>query len=177
MSLVLDRTTGLVSPQFHVTFDPSFAVAKQDKFDSEWQIKAGFVTQREKRATSTNATSTEGATSPPSAPPTPSPEGAPPPDTHPEGATRKRAITDAEGTKPRTKRKVTRSRTLGAPTGEPAAAKTGTSNAGDDHQETPVTEQVDAHGQGATETIDNKSRATMPNKSTLPTLPNLIEVA
>jgi hypothetical protein len=44
---VLDRQTTLVSPQFHVTFDPSFHTCKQDKFDSKWQPKAGYVAQRE----------------------------------------------------------------------------------------------------------------------------------
>eukprot|EP00978_Attheya_sp_CCMP212_P041077 scaffold231074_cov49-Attheya_sp.AAC.1 len=43
VALVLDRVTGLVSPQFHVQYDPSFHTVKQDTFDSTWQIKAGFV--------------------------------------------------------------------------------------------------------------------------------------
>jgi hypothetical protein len=47
VALVLDRATALVSPQFHITFDPSFHTCKQDTLDSTWQIKAGFVTQRE----------------------------------------------------------------------------------------------------------------------------------
>jgi hypothetical protein len=47
VALVLDRQNALVSPQFHVTFDPSFHTCKQDKFDSKWQLKAGFVSQRE----------------------------------------------------------------------------------------------------------------------------------
>jgi hypothetical protein len=47
VALALDRQTALVSPQFHVTFDPSFHTCKQDKFDSKWQLKAGFVAQRE----------------------------------------------------------------------------------------------------------------------------------
>jgi hypothetical protein len=46
VALVLSRTTGLVSPQFHVTFDPSFHTVKQDSLDVLWQIKAGFVTQQ-----------------------------------------------------------------------------------------------------------------------------------
>ena len=65
VALVLDRKTGLVSPQFHVTYDPTFSVATQDKFNSEWQIKAGFVAQRGKTATSQKATRQTGATSPP----------------------------------------------------------------------------------------------------------------
>ena len=44
VSLILDRQTGLVSPQFHVAFDPSFRTVKQDQFDSLWQVKAGLVT-------------------------------------------------------------------------------------------------------------------------------------
>jgi len=43
VALVLDRGTGLVSPQFHVLFDPSFHTTKQDEFDSQWQLKAGFL--------------------------------------------------------------------------------------------------------------------------------------
>ena len=43
VALVLDRVTGLVSPQFHITFDPSFHTVKQDDFDAMWQVKAGFV--------------------------------------------------------------------------------------------------------------------------------------
>ncbi len=47
MALVLDRKTALVSPQFHVNFDPSFHTVSQDEFDMGWQTKAGFVGQRE----------------------------------------------------------------------------------------------------------------------------------
>ena len=47
VALVLDRRTALVSPQFHVHFDPSFQTVKQDEMDSQWQLKAGFVTQKE----------------------------------------------------------------------------------------------------------------------------------
>jgi hypothetical protein len=43
VALVLDRTTGLVSPQFHVNYDPSFHTVKQDSFDTTWQSKAGFL--------------------------------------------------------------------------------------------------------------------------------------
>ena len=53
VALVLDRQTALVSPQFHVTFDPSFHTCKQDDFDSKWQLKAGFVAQREPELTKT----------------------------------------------------------------------------------------------------------------------------
>jgi hypothetical protein len=48
VALVLNIQTGLVSPQFHVKFDPSFHTVKQSpEMDSLWQIKAGFVAQRE----------------------------------------------------------------------------------------------------------------------------------
>ena len=43
VALILDRTTGLVSPQFHVTFDKGFQTVKEDKFDTHWQAKAGFL--------------------------------------------------------------------------------------------------------------------------------------
>jgi hypothetical protein len=43
MALVLHQKTALVSPQFHVSFDPSYHTIKQDEFDYNWQIKAGFV--------------------------------------------------------------------------------------------------------------------------------------
>ena len=42
VALILDRTTGLVSPQFHVKYDPQFHTVKQDYFDSHWQQKAGL---------------------------------------------------------------------------------------------------------------------------------------
>ena len=47
VALVLDRKTGLVSPQFHVLFDNDFQTVKDDQYESLWQLKAGFVTQRE----------------------------------------------------------------------------------------------------------------------------------
>ena len=49
MALILDRTTGLVSPQFHVTFDPSFRTVKQDKFDIQSQAKTGFLINNKDR--------------------------------------------------------------------------------------------------------------------------------
>jgi hypothetical protein len=36
-----------LSPQFHVTFDPSFHTIADDPDDSLWQLKAGFISQRE----------------------------------------------------------------------------------------------------------------------------------
>ena len=48
VALVLNLTTGLVSPQFHVKFDSGFHTVKQNPgIESLWQIKAGFVAQRE----------------------------------------------------------------------------------------------------------------------------------
>ena len=53
VALVLDRKTGSVSPQYHVQFDDGFTSVSQDSFDSDWLIRAGFVTrdedEREKR--------------------------------------------------------------------------------------------------------------------------------
>ena len=43
VALVLDRSTGLVSPQFHVQYDPTFSTTQQCKFSSQWQLKAGFI--------------------------------------------------------------------------------------------------------------------------------------
>ena len=45
VALVLDRKTGLVSPQYHVQFDDDFTAVQQDTLDSDWLIKAGFVTR------------------------------------------------------------------------------------------------------------------------------------
>ena len=45
--LVLSRETGLVSPQFHVAFDQNFDTVKDIRTTAMWQVKAGFVTQRE----------------------------------------------------------------------------------------------------------------------------------
>lgn len=36
-----------MSPQFHVQFDNSFHTAREDKLESQWQNKAGFLIQRE----------------------------------------------------------------------------------------------------------------------------------
>ncbi len=54
MALVLDRRTALVSPQFHVHFDPGIKTVKQDGLDSLWQLKAGFVSQKELQVPATN---------------------------------------------------------------------------------------------------------------------------
>ena len=47
VALVLSRDTGLASPQFHVAFDPRFDTVKDITTESKWQLKAGFVIQRE----------------------------------------------------------------------------------------------------------------------------------
>jgi hypothetical protein len=41
----LDRQAGLISPQFHVKYDPLFHSVMQDTFDSKWQERAGFIKQ------------------------------------------------------------------------------------------------------------------------------------
>ena len=47
VALVLNRQTGLVSPQFHVKFDPSFHSVMQETHESKWQEKAGFKNEKE----------------------------------------------------------------------------------------------------------------------------------
>jgi hypothetical protein len=42
VSLVLNLTTGLVSPQFHVKHDPTFGILQQEKIKSSWLQKAGL---------------------------------------------------------------------------------------------------------------------------------------
>ena len=42
-ALIMDRTTGLVSPQFHVKFDPGFSTFKQDRFDTQGQQRVGLI--------------------------------------------------------------------------------------------------------------------------------------
>lgn len=57
IALILDRVTGLVSPQFHVKFDKGFQTVKQDRFDTLWQMKAGLLgTNKEPTTTSTEST-------------------------------------------------------------------------------------------------------------------------
>ena len=46
-ALVLNRFTGHVSPQFHVTFDKGFYSTKQERLTSLWQAKTHFVTASE----------------------------------------------------------------------------------------------------------------------------------
>ena len=45
VALVLDRETGLVSPQFHVSYDSSFDSLKEGPIGSSWQLKAGFISR------------------------------------------------------------------------------------------------------------------------------------
>ena len=42
VALVLNRQTSLVSPQFHVKFDPSLHTVTQDTLESKWQEREGF---------------------------------------------------------------------------------------------------------------------------------------
>ena len=60
IGLIMDRATGLVSPQFHVEFDKSFNTVKEDKFDTTWQAKTGLLnfSKMSKKATK-KATSSE----------------------------------------------------------------------------------------------------------------------
>jgi hypothetical protein len=53
VALVLNLSTGLVSPQFHVSFDPTFETIQDQKhpLKSLWQAKAGFVREREHEET------------------------------------------------------------------------------------------------------------------------------
>ena len=43
--------------QFHVKYDPQFQTVKQDNFDSQWQIKAGFADDKSLSKMFTTATS------------------------------------------------------------------------------------------------------------------------
>jgi hypothetical protein len=58
VALVLNLTTGLVSPQFHVRYDSSFSTVEENNLPSQWQHRAGFVAHGEKiddaASTSTN---------------------------------------------------------------------------------------------------------------------------
>ena len=49
--LVLDLETGLVSPQFHHKHNPSFHTTKEIRTPSDWQLKVGFLIQRESDVT------------------------------------------------------------------------------------------------------------------------------
>ncbi len=66
VALVLSRETGLVSPQFHVAFDPSFRTVKDTTKKSQWQLKAGFVVQPsmlKERTRGTAGTTRDGSSS------------------------------------------------------------------------------------------------------------------
>lgn len=67
VALVLNRETGLVSPQFHVKYDLNFDTPKQCKFTSKWQEKANLNDPKAKSATQGKRKAT---------PPNPAPEGA-----------------------------------------------------------------------------------------------------
>ena len=54
VSLVLDLTTGLVSPKFHVKHDPSFDVVQQQFFKPNWQTEGEFMAKREKQIRTEN---------------------------------------------------------------------------------------------------------------------------
>jgi len=60
VALVLNLTTGLVSPQFHVLFDPQFHTVRQegDQWRSEWQSKTGLVADKQPAATPTSTAPT-----------------------------------------------------------------------------------------------------------------------
>ena len=45
VALVLDRESGLVSPQFHVAYDSAFDSVREGDLNSNWQLKAGFVSR------------------------------------------------------------------------------------------------------------------------------------
>ena len=49
VALILDRTMGLVYPQFHVTFDPRFCTVKHNNFDLQWQAKARLLINNKER--------------------------------------------------------------------------------------------------------------------------------
>ena len=52
VALILNPNTGLVSPQFHVRFDPEFITAKEIQTPSHWQYLAGFVRSKANTAPS-----------------------------------------------------------------------------------------------------------------------------
>jgi hypothetical protein len=61
VTLVLDCTTGLVSPQFHVLFNDQFDTTKQEPLVPAWQDKAGFLIKPEKIDSSKTKKSTRAA--------------------------------------------------------------------------------------------------------------------
>ena len=56
VALILDRYTGLVSPQFHVVHDNLFETVTQENYESKWQAKAGFVSVTTKRSQGNKST-------------------------------------------------------------------------------------------------------------------------
>ena len=73
VALVLDRDTGLISPQFRVKYDTAFRTIRDRKVGSAWQTKAGFVAQKEPpptlmtKRTRRNKSTSEGAMEAPKA--------------------------------------------------------------------------------------------------------------
>ena len=65
IALVLSRTTGLVSPQFHVKFDVNFDTVRQIKVKSQWQLKTGFVHDQKVNKQSAKKKSKSGSSIPP----------------------------------------------------------------------------------------------------------------
>ena len=62
VALILNRETGLVSPQFHILCDNNFTTVKDDKTPSNWLVKAGFVAQKHVINERANQLSNEPAT-------------------------------------------------------------------------------------------------------------------
>ena len=121
VALILDRTTGLVSPQFHVQFDSSFSVTQQDRFNSQWQIKAGLAAEKGKRGV-------------PKTPPKETAQANPPINKEavptPEGVPLNKRVRFATTSTMSNKRPKTQSENpgLSQPRDEPAAAPTPTGN-------------------------------------------------
>ena len=61
VALVLNIKSGLVSPQFHVSFDPEFDTVSSNSGEPQWMIKAGMIkgsinTKKAKRSRDTPGT-------------------------------------------------------------------------------------------------------------------------
>ena len=57
ISLVLDRNSGLVSPQFHVEHHNDFDTVSQEQYNSKLQLRAGFISMRESKKIETSESS------------------------------------------------------------------------------------------------------------------------
>ena len=165
VALILDRTTGLVSPQFHVQFDSSFSVTQQDRFNSQWQIKAGLAAEKGKRGV-------------PKTPPMETAQANPPINKEavptPEGVPLNKRVRFATTSTMSNKRPKTQSENpgLSQPRDEPAAAPTPTGNPtskpSEMEQAEPKTSKVQAS--------ETTSTASQPSDQPL-TQPALIEAA